>query len=84
MRTGARWLTLAVARSAVLSRHAVDNSVRPSAYTLRAIHDPVLRSRVSLATSSNLLPPFEAQARIVRVLEEEDGLLLALEFLSLT
>ena len=40
--------------------------------------------RGSLATSSNLLPPFEAQARIVRVLEEEDGLLLALEFLSLT
>lgn len=37
--------------------------------------------RVSLATSSNLLPPFEAQARIVRVLEEDRGLLLALEFL---
>ena len=37
--------------------------------------------RVSLATSSNLLPPFEAQARIVRVLEEEKGLLLALAFL---
>lgn len=37
--------------------------------------------RVSLATSSNLLPPFEAQARIVRVLEEDKGLLLALEFL---
>lgn len=37
---------------------------------------------MSLATSSNLLPPFEAQARIVRVLEEERrGLLLALEFL---
>lgn len=36
--------------------------------------------RISLATSSNLLPPFEAQARIVRVLEEEKGLLLALEF----
>ncbi len=40
------------AGSAVLSRHAVDNSVRPSAYRLRAIHEPVLRSRVSLATSS--------------------------------
>lgn len=40
--------------------------------------------RVSLATSSNLLSPFEAQARIVRVLEEEGGLLLALEFLPLT
>ncbi|MGY3858826.1 MULTISPECIES: PilZ domain-containing protein [Aeromonas] len=40
--------------------------------------------RVSLATSSNLLPPFEAQARIVRVLEEDKGLLLALEFLPQT
>lgn len=40
------------AGSAVLSRHAVDRSVRPSAFTLRAIHEPVLRSRVSLATSS--------------------------------
>ncbi len=45
--------------------------------------DPDQPVRVSLATSSNLLPPFEAQARIVRVLEEEQGLLLALEFLSL-
>ena len=40
------------AGSAVLSRHAVDHSVRPSVYTLRAIHEPELRSRVSLATSS--------------------------------
>ncbi|MNG10186.1 hypothetical protein D3C84_936420 [compost metagenome] len=44
------------------------------------VHQPI---RVSLATSSNLLPPFEVQARIVRVLEEEGGLLLALEFQSL-
>ncbi len=36
--------------------------------------------RVSLATGSNLLPPFEVQARIVRVLQEGQGLLLALEF----
>ncbi|BEE16359.1 MULTISPECIES: PilZ domain-containing protein [Aeromonas] len=36
--------------------------------------------RVSLATNNNLLPPFEAQARIIRVLEEEEGLLLAVEF----
>lgn len=40
------------AGSAVLPRHAVDNAARPSAFTLRAIHDPVLRSRVFLATSS--------------------------------
>jgi hypothetical protein len=46
--------------------------------------DPQQLIRISLATSSNLLPPFEVQARIVRVLEEEKGLLLALEFQSLT
>lgn len=40
--------------------------------------------RVSLATHNNLLPPFEAQARIIRVLEEEAGLLLAIEFLPVT
>ena len=38
--------------------------------------------RISLATYSNLLPPFEAQARIIRVLEEEGHLLLAVEFQS--
>jgi LysR family nitrogen assimilation transcriptional regulator len=37
---------------AVLSRNAVVNSVRPSAFTVRTIHDPVLRTQVSLATSS--------------------------------
>lgn len=40
------------AGSAVLSRNAVANSVRPSAYTVRTIHEPVLRTKVSLATSS--------------------------------
>jgi len=42
------------------------------------IHQPI---RVSLATSNNLLPPFEAHARIIRQLEEDEGLLLAVEFL---
>ena len=45
------------------------------------VHQPI---RINLATSNNLLPPFEAQARIVRVLEEDKGVLLALEFQSLT
>jgi LysR family nitrogen assimilation transcriptional regulator len=40
------------AGSAVLSRNAVANSVRPSAFTVRSIQDPMLRSKVSLATSS--------------------------------
>jgi LysR family nitrogen assimilation transcriptional regulator len=38
--------------NAVLSRNAVANSVRPSAFTVRAIHEPVLRTRISAATSS--------------------------------
>ena len=40
------------AGSAVLSRNAVASSVRPSAYALRAIKEPILRTKVSLATSS--------------------------------
>ncbi|WP_167386752.1 PilZ domain-containing protein [Aeromonas cavernicola] len=38
--------------------------------------------RVSLATHSNQLPPFEAHARIIRVLEQPDGVLMAIEFYS--
>lgn len=37
---------------AVLSRNAVAHSVRPSAFSVRAIHEPVLRTKLSLATSS--------------------------------
>jgi len=37
---------------AVLSRNAVIHSVRPSAFSVRAIFDPVLRTKLSLATSS--------------------------------
>ncbi|MEO5795493.1 MAG: LysR substrate-binding domain-containing protein [Rhodoferax sp.] len=40
------------AGSALLSRHAVASSIRPSAFTTRAIHQPALRTKVSLATSS--------------------------------
>ena len=40
------------AGSAVLSRNAVASSVRPSSFSIRAIHEPVLRTKVSLATSS--------------------------------
>jgi len=41
------------------------------------IHQPL---RVSLATCNNLLPPFEARARVIRTLEGKKGQLLALEF----
>jgi LysR family nitrogen assimilation transcriptional regulator len=37
---------------AVLPRNAVASSVRPSAFSMRTIHEPALRTKVSLATSS--------------------------------
>lgn len=40
------------AGNAILSRNAVANSVRPSAFSVRTIQDPALRTKVSLATSS--------------------------------
>ena len=39
--------------------------------------------RVSLATSSNLLPPFQAQARVIRVDPLGDNYRLGVEFLSI-
>ncbi|MEZ5662155.1 MAG: LysR substrate-binding domain-containing protein [Burkholderiaceae bacterium] len=38
--------------AALLSRNAVESSVRPSAYRTRAVIDPVLRSRLAIASSS--------------------------------
>ena len=40
------------AGSALLSRNAVDSSVKPSAFSVRAICDPPLRTRLSIATSA--------------------------------
>jgi len=40
------------AGSAILSRNAVASSVKPSAFSVRAIGEPPLRTRLSLATSS--------------------------------
>jgi LysR family nitrogen assimilation transcriptional regulator len=40
------------AGNAILSRNAVASSVKPSAFTVRAINEPPLRTRLSLATSS--------------------------------
>ncbi len=40
------------AGSAILSRNAVANSVRPALFSMRTILEPVLRCKVSLATSS--------------------------------
>ena len=40
------------AGSALLSRNAVASSIKPSAFTLRAICDPPLRTRLSIVTSA--------------------------------
>ena len=40
------------AGSALLSRNAVASSIRPSAFTVRTICDPPLRTRLSIATSA--------------------------------
>ena len=40
------------AGNAILSGNAVASSIKPSAFTVRAISDPPLRTRLSLATSS--------------------------------
>ena len=52
------------AGSAVLSRNAVNTSMRPSHYTLRAITAPVLRTKVSLATSSSRPATLTQQATL--------------------
>jgi LysR family nitrogen assimilation transcriptional regulator len=57
------------AGSAVLSRNAVDSSVRPSAYIVRAIANPVLRTKVSLATSSQRPTTLTQQATLALIKE---------------
>jgi len=57
------------AGSAVLSRNAVDSSVRPSAYTVRAIANPALRTKVSLATSSQRPTTLTQQATLALIKE---------------
>lgn len=57
------------AGSAVLSRNAVASSVRPSAYTMRAIAHPALRTKVSLATSSQRPTTLTQQATLALIKE---------------
>lgn len=57
------------AGSAVLSRNAVDSSVRPSAYTVRPIANPALRTKVSLATSSQRPTTLTQQATLALIKE---------------
>ena len=53
------------AGSAVLSRNAVSSSIRPSAFSVRTITDPVLRTKVSVATSSRRPATLTQQTTIV-------------------
>ncbi len=55
--------------SAVLPRNAASNTVRPSAYRLRAISDPPLRPRVDLAASAQR-PATLTQQAAARLLAE--------------
>lgn len=52
------------AGSAVLSRNAVNTSMHPNHYTLREITHPVLRTKVSLATSSSRPATLTQQAAL--------------------
>ncbi len=57
------------AGSALLSRNAVASSIRPSAFSVRGITDPPLRTRVSIATSA-LRPTTLTQRATVALLSE--------------
>lgn len=60
---------------AVLSRNAVVNSVRPSAFTVRTIVDPVLRTKVSLATSSLRPATLTQQATLALLRDTVEGVM---------
>jgi len=57
------------AGSAVLSRNAVSSSIRPSAFSVRTITAPVLRTKVSMATSS-LRPTTLTQQTTLKLLHK--------------
>lgn len=57
---------------AVLSRNAVAHSVRPSAFSVRAIHEPVLRTKLSLATSSLRPTTLTQQATLALIRQTVD------------
>lgn len=57
------------AGSALLSRNAVASSIKPSAFSVRAICDPPLRTRVSIATSA-LRPTTLTQKATISLLSE--------------
>ena len=64
------------AGSAILSRNAVASSIKPSAFTVRAITDPPLRTRLSLATSSQRPATLTQQATLELVRGTAQALLV--------
>jgi len=60
---------------AVLSRNAVANSMRPSAFSVRTIHQPVLRTKVSLATSSLRPATLTQQATLTLIRQTAEQLI---------
>lgn len=60
---------------AVLSRNAVLNSIRPSAFATQTIQDPVLRTKVALATSS-LRPATLTQQTTLALIRQTVGEIL--------
>ncbi len=64
---------------AVLSRNAVANSVRPSAFTVRAIKEPELRIKASLVTSALRPATLTQQAtlKLIRQIARQIGLTTA-------
>ena len=60
------------AGAAVLSRHAVANALRPSAYAVRSIIEPPLQTQVSMAISS-LRPSTLTQQATMSLLNETVG-----------
>ena len=63
------------AGSAILSRNAVASSIKPSAFTVRAIGEPPLRTRLSLATSSVRPATLTQQATLALVRATTQALL---------
>lgn len=71
-------LVLDGAGSAILSRNALLNSPRPSAYTARQIGEPPLRIRLSLATSSQRPATPVQKATLELIRDKAPGVVAAL------
>src|SRR5574343_525183 len=61
--------------SALLSHNAVSSSIRPSAYRVRAVCDPPLRTRLAVATSSQRPTTLTQQATLDLIQQLCQGLL---------